>query len=295
LSTTACIDTAALAVKSTSKVLERASPAMEMEPDFDFAAKALPGGLKTIEGFHRTQPENPRLLKILAKGFCNYSSGFIEDEFELAGIAGNFAEQKYIATRAAKGFARCMNYGLKMLPSSYTKAIEGDEAKFLELVAKTKWEHRDALLWTGIGLAGSISYSKTDIAMVSHLTKAFAMLNKVVELDDKHNNKHLALRAMPHLALGTAYTARSEHVGGNPPLGQKHFLRAIELTGGKMLLAKVYYARGFARITGNRKMFRKLLLEVLKTNPAIWPQQRLANEIAFRRARRYLKLEKEWF
>ena len=41
--------------------------------------------------------------------------------------------------------------------------------------------------------------------------------------------------------------------------------------------------------------FRKTLVEVLQTDPAIWPEQRLANEIAHRRARRYLKQEKEWF
>ena len=34
---------------------------------------------------------------------------------------------------------------------------------------------------------------------------------------------------------------------------------------------------------------------VLQTDPAIWPEQRLANEIAHRRARRYLAMEKELF
>jgi hypothetical protein len=34
---------------------------------------------------------------------------------------------------------------------------------------------------------------------------------------------------------------------------------------------------------------------VLQTDPAIWPEQRLANEIAHRKARRYLRMEKELF
>ncbi len=295
LTTVSCIDTASLAVKSTAKVLERAAPAMEQEPDFLLAKAAMPGGMKTIEGFHRAQPDNPKLQKLLAKSFCSYAAGFIEDDYELAGIAGDLEGQRLHASRAAKAFTRCLNYGLMQLPKSYRKKINAEEAPFLELVAKAKWEHRDALMWTGFGLAGFINYNKTDIGMVTHLPKALAILHKVVALDDKHNNKNVAFRALPHMALGRAYTSRSKFVGGDPPKGQVHFKRALEISGGRMLLIKVYYAAGFARITANRTLFRKLLMEVLKTDPAIWPKQRLANEIAHRRARRYLKQEKEWF
>ena len=37
------------------------------------------------------------------------------------------------------------------------------------------------------------------------------------------------------------------------------------------------------------------LKQVLETPPSVWPEQRLANEVAHRRARRYLSHEKEWF
>jgi len=36
-------------------------------------------------------------------------------------------------------------------------------------------------------------------------------------------------------------------------------------------------------------------VKVLETPPSVWPEQRLANEIAHRRARRYLSHEKELF
>ena len=45
----------------------------------------------------------------------------------------------------------------------------------------------------------------------------------------------------------------------------------------------------------DRELFHKTLIEVLQTDPAIWPEQRLANEIAHRRAKRYLKQEKDLF
>jgi hypothetical protein len=47
--------------------------------------------------------------------------------------------------------------------------------------------------------------------------------------------------------------------------------------------------------TGNRQFFHDTLVEVLSTPPSIWPDQRLANELAHLRARRYLAHEKELF
>ena len=55
------------------------------------------------------------------------------------------------------------------------------------------------------------------------------------------------------------------------------------------------YARRYAVAVQDRALFHKSLVEVLETDPAIWPDQRLANEIAHRKAKRYLKREKEWF
>ena len=48
-------------------------------------------------------------------------------------------------------------------------------------------------------------------------------------------------------------------------------------------------------MTNDRKLFHEQLVKVLETDPAIWPEQRLANEVAQRRARRYLSHEKELF
>lgn len=46
-------------------------------------------------------------------------------------------------------------------------------------------------------------------------------------------------------------------------------------------------------MTRNRKMLDAELLKVMQIDPAIWPEQHLADEIAQLRARRYLLIEKE--
>ena len=75
----------------------------------------------------------------------------------------------------------------------------------------------------------------------------------------------------------------------------RHFQRAIELTENKFLLHRVLMAKACAVILQDQKLFHDTLVGVLTTSPAIYPEQRLANELAHVRAKRYLAMEKEWF
>jgi hypothetical protein len=284
-----------LTVNTTSKVLVKAQPAIKQEPDYDLAARAIPASLKTVEGFHMVDPENKRLVKILAEGYCQYATGFIEDEWEQASLDKRFDDAEYQSQRATKAFIRCMGYGLELLGGDWKKALSGEGNAFARKVAGAGVDERDGLLWVGVGLAGAINQNKDDIALVSQLPKARAIFERIAQLDENDGDRDPALRALPHIALASMAVAMSKAMGGRPELGQKHFQRAIELTHDKFLLAKVFYARRYAVAVQDKALFRKTLVEVLQTDPAVWPDQRLANEIAHRRARRYLKNEKEWF
>lgn len=284
-----------LTVNTTSKVLVKAQPAIKQEPDYDMAARAIPASLKTVEGFHMVDPENKRLVKILAEGYCQYATGFIEDEWEQAALEKRFDDAEYQSQRATKAFIRCMGYGLELLGGEWKKALSGEGGAFAKKVAGAGKDERDGLLWVGVGLAGAINQNKDDIALVSQLPKARAIFERLAQLDEGDEDRDPTLRALPHIALASMAVAMSKAMGGKPELGQKHFLRAMELTHDKFLLAKVFYARRYAVAVQDKALFRKALVEVLQTDPAVWPDQRLANEIAHRRARRYLKNEKEWF
>lgn len=245
-------------VNTTAKVLIRAQPSLKMEADYELAARAIPGTLKTVEGFWVVHPSNPILLGILTEGYCQYGIGFVEDEWEEATRNKDFDLAQYHSTRATKMFVRCLNYALKQL-------------------------------------GAAVNQNKDNIEMVQYAGTAKAMLLKVVELDGKRPPKDPVLAAMPHVALGLVYTAVSPALGGDPKKAEEHFQTALKLTDERFLLARVHYARRVGVATQNRQLFREHLLKVLQTDPAIWPEQRLANEIAHRRARRYLKMEKELF
>ena len=284
-----------LAVGTTSKVLLDAQPALKQEPDFYLAKQAIPGSLKTVEGFHFADPENQNLTKMLAEGYCQYASGFIEDSFERAHAKNEFDEAEELAISATKAYLRCAGYALEILGSDWQQSAYSDPKGFEALVAKAEVADRDPMMFLAMGLGGAINLNKDDMAMLPHLPKVNLLLMRVLELDKKSTPKDLSLAALPHLALGKMYTSTPKAFGGKPELGKKHFKDAFDLTNNKFLLAKVFLARWYAVSTQKRKLFRKLLVEVLQTDPAIWPDQRLANEIAHRRARFYLAHEKDWF
>ncbi len=54
-------------------------------------------------------------------------------------------------------------------------------------------------------------------------------------------------------------------------------------------------AYAYGMIVPDEKYFHDTLVKVLQTSPAIFPDQRLANELAHIKAKRYLAHEKELF
>jgi len=121
------------------------------------------------------------------------------------------------------------------------------------------------------------------------------ILNKVLELDAKNPPKDPVLAALPHVGLGMIYSVGGAALGGDAEKATEHFQKALELTGDRFLLARVHLGKRVGVMTQNKAFFREQMLKVLQTDPAICPEQRLANEIAHRRARRYIKYEKELF
>ena len=64
---------------------------------------------------------------------------------------------------------------------------------------------------------------------------------------------------------------------------------------GRLLLARALMGYRIGLQTNDRKFFHAQLKQVLETPPDVWPEQRLATEVAYRRARRYLSHEKDLF
>ena len=62
------------------------------------------------------------------------------------------------------------------------------------------------------------------------------------------------------------------------------FEMALKVTDNKFLLARTLMAYRVGLANNDRKFFHEQLKMVLETAPSVWPEQRLANEVAHRMA-----------
>jgi hypothetical protein len=289
-------DVGKFTVKTTSKVLLRGQPSLQQEADYEMARQAIPGALKTVESFWIVDPDNWRLTKILTEGYCQYGTAFVEDDWEVAKFNKDLEATDYHNTRATKIFTRCLNYALKTLGPRWQKELFETTEKVTKLIKDTGGNHRFELLFAGLALGSLVNHNLTRVEMISYLSTVQLMLERVVEIDKANGlpaNK--AHAAMPHIALGMLHSARALSMGGNPELAKAHFEMALKITDNKMLLARTLMAYRVGLQTNDRKFFHEQLKIVLETAPSVWPEQRLANEVAHRKARRYLSKEKDIF
>jgi hypothetical protein len=277
------------AVRSTVSLIGRSRAAMAQESDIELVREATPGGIKTLEGFYLVDPGNRALVALLAESYCQYAAGFLQDDWEAALFAGDGAQAEAVRARARVHLARCVSYGVRLLGRAWQATIYDQPDGLIALAAAAKPRDVPGMFWVALGLGTMIGMDPMDAGVNVYLPAVLAMLERVIALDEAHQNG-LAL-----MTLAIILSSQSAAVGGDPDRGKALFERARALTGGNALMLDTMMARTHAVTTRDRAAFRALLGRVLQTAPSIWPEQRLANELAHRKARRYLAHEARFF
>jgi TRAP transporter T-component len=276
----------AFTVNSTAPVLKAGSVALDRESDPQHARAAAAPSLLTVETFLVSSPDNKYLLEILAQGYAQYPFAFLEDDLEVLGEDGDEAQRQELITRATGFYDRAFLHALHLASlhdEGITKAVSGDTSGLeKELVKFTVAEDAPGLYWMAMGLASAINLNKDNMDRVADLPKAIALLERVHTIAPAYFNHGAAM------ALGVVYASQGKAMGGDPDKARKMFDEVISATGGRYLMAKTLFARKYATVMQDRALFEKTLKEVLDTPASVWPDQRLANELARRRAARYL-------
>jgi hypothetical protein len=160
---------------------------------------------------------------------------------------------------------------------------------------------RDQMMWAALALGSIINHNLGRAEMLSYLSTVRVLIDHVLELDKARKPGRKDYAALPHIALGMLLSAGGAQIGGDAARARAEFEAALKETAdkehpdGKLLLARALMAYRVGLMTNDRKFFHSQLKQVLETPPSVWPEQRLANEIAHRKARRYLSHEKELF
>lgn len=278
------------AVNVTAQIMSTGTPAIEEEEDVAYANQASLASLKTLEAMQRSNPNDSTTLFLLTKSFGAYTFAFVENDI-LEAKGNNEAFEKLATERAKRFYGRGKKFGVLLLSKNkaFKKTVVGPLDDFKAALNKFHKKDVPDLFWTAFNWGNLINFSKDSPEAIVELPKVEAIMRRVIELDDTYNYSG------PHLFLGAFYASRPPMLGGQPEEAKKEFELAIEQTAGKYYMAKVLYAQFYAVQTQNKGLFESLLKEVANADPAIMPNQRLANELAIRRAQILLQKEKLFF
>ncbi len=265
---------ASLAASASSRIANNLSGAILNQDDPETVEAGMPSYLLMVDGMIEGDPQNENVLLAGSKLYGAYASAFVKEPERakrLAHKARDYSDRALCAHDA-----RLCNL------------LERPYDDFAAAIVKLKVGDVPVLYASGTAWAGWIQANSSDWNAIASLAKVKAMMARVVELDEKYDHGDA------HLYLGVIATLLPPALGGKPEEGRVHFERAIELSAGRDLMAKVEYARRYARITYNRELHDRLLHEVLDAD-AVAPGLTLNNVLAKRQARELLASAENYF
>jgi hypothetical protein len=277
------------AVRITASVAKRGSLALAGEGDVVLARAAAPGQIKTAEGMLETLPNNPDLLEILANGYLQFAFGFLEDDLE---SSHDEVERQVLGARATEFYDRALGFALRGLTTHdahFTQAFQRGGTALDRAVGQLDRAAVAPLTYAGAALASSINLNRGDPSRLVDLPKVVQLLTRADALERRFGG---GLAAM---VLGIIY-GQDPALGGQPAKSRAWFEASIAATGGKYLMSRVMFARAYAVAVRDRTLFRTTLEAILAVPTKDLPlEYRLANEMAKRRAARYLERSDELF
>ncbi|MCU0614775.1 MAG: TRAP transporter TatT component family protein, partial [Desulfobacterales bacterium] len=146
----------------------------------------------------------------------------------------------------------------------------------------------EAIYTLGTVWASWIQANQKDWNAVAELPRVEAIMEQVARLNPNHED------GGAFLYLGTLSTLLPPALGGNPEKGREFFEKAIEISEGKNLYAKVLYAQRYARIIFDKELHDRLLKEVYDADPNV-EGYTLTNIIAQKEAKLLLDTSDDFF
>lgn len=265
---------ASIVASTTGGMAASLSDAILEQNDPETVESGTPAYLLLIDGLILDSPKNEALLLSGARLYGAYAGVFVQD---------NERAQR-LTTRARDYAERALCRHRTSLCNLATRPFDDYRAT----LAKTEKRDVPFLYALGSAWAGWIQAHSSDWNAVADLARVRAVMERVVELDETYDS------GSAHLYLGVMSTLLPPTLGGKPEVGRAHFERAIVLSQGRDLMAKVEYARRYARLVFDRSLHDRLLNEVLQA-PVTAPGLTLRNTLAQRAARDLLKSADKYF
>lgn len=277
-----------LMVAEMTGLMETGADAMQRDDDLQMLQQALPANIKLMEALLASDPQNRRLLVLLARLYGSYAFVFLDGRIEALRLAGDrpaadAATASALKKRATRYYGAGLDYALQALELDHPHAADRlyrvtDSALFVQSLPV---QDLPALFWYGFNLSGLINHSRDSVGTIAKAHLVEKSMRRVLQLQPGFYH------GSAHLVLMVYYASRSPMMGGNLERASQHYRRLKVLHGDRLLLADLYFARYVLVQQQDRRQFERIL-RAIAADADPDPQFRLLNRVAGNRARLYL-------
>lgn len=259
----------------TESIGDSFSSAMLNQDDPEIMRDAIPAYLMMVDALIDGSPDSTGMLLAGAKLYGAYGSSFVNEE-----------KRKQRMSSRALGYAK----------RAFCEELE-DSCLVLDkplddfmLVVNDEADEDEVPVMYGLAAAwaGWIQAHSSDWVAVGQIPKVKALMQKVLSYDETWDGGNA------HLYLGVLAAQVPPSLGGKPDVAKAHFEKAIDISKGKNLMAKVFYAQFYARLMFDQELHDNLLKEVLAAETTA-PNLTLINTLAKRQAEQLLAGSADFF
>lgn len=265
---------AALISNAASNFADNLGAAVANQNDPQTVKDGAPAYLLLLDSLIEGSPNDPAMLAAAANMYASYGAVFADD-----------------AERSKRLTERAQSYGFQAICIEFKPACDWRNITYDDYVATLDGlttRHADVVYAYGLASLVYIRSHSDDFIAIARLPHAEALLQRYLEISEGESD------ASVYVYLGILATLRPPAFGGEPEKGRAAFERAIELSDGKDLSAKVEFARGYARLLYERELHDQLLNEVMDAETNV-PGLTLTNVMAQQDAAELLASADDYF
>lgn len=265
---------ASMMSSAASRLADNLSAAVLNQNDPETVRDGAPAYLLLLDSFLEGSPDDPALNAAAANLYASYGAVFAEDP-----------------ERARRLTERARSYSARGLCETYRPSCNWPGMSFESFsstLAGLKPAHAKSVYAYGFASLAYIRAHSDDYVALAELPHIEALLTRYLELSNSDSDGAV------YTYLGILATLRPPALGGEMEKGKAYFERAIGMTEGRDLSAKVEYARGYARTLYERELHDRLLNEVIAADPEV-PGLTLTNVLAQRDAAELLASADDYF
>ena len=238
---------ASLMSSAATGLADSLSVAVLNQNDPETARAAIPAYMVLLDGILESNPDDPELLGAAATMYATYGAVFAENEL-----------------RASRLTTRARSYALHAMCITYAESCNWPALNYDDFVASVQGvrpKHADVLYTYGYASLVYLRAHGSEMSTLAELPEIEALFYHYLDIAGDQ------VTPSTHTYMGIMLTLRPPALGGRPEEAREHFEKAIALTGGRDLGAKVEFARGYAKLLYDRELHDQLLNEVVAADP----------------------------